>query len=305
MGGVPHDGGHVDVGGNLPAEGLVEQVVLGRGGQVLHAAHDVGDAHQVIVNDVGEVVGGHAVLLDEDHVIEGVVGEGHVPEHLVMIAGLALGGGILTDDVGHARVQLGLNLLRGQVQAVLVVLEHLAPGLGGGAALLQLLLGAEAVVGVAGPNQLLGVGQVEVLALGLDVGAAGAAHIGALVPVHAAVPQGVVDDLRRALHVALLVGVLNAEDEVAAHLLGEEIPVERRAQSAQVQEARGGGGKACAYLLHGKSSFLCRWITCPWRRSPSGPPSGCTRAVRGWNRDPCRNSRCAGTGRWRPPRSRG
>src|SRR5699024_1480299 len=69
--GVPHDGGAVDVGGHLPAEGLVEQVVLGGGGQVLAAPDHVGNAHQVVVHHVGEVVGGQAVPLDEHLVVQG------------------------------------------------------------------------------------------------------------------------------------------------------------------------------------------------------------------------------------------
>ena len=55
--GVPHDGGAVDIGGYVPAEALVQQIVLGGGGQVLGTPHHVGDAHQVIVDDVGKVVG--------------------------------------------------------------------------------------------------------------------------------------------------------------------------------------------------------------------------------------------------------
>ena len=32
-----------------PAEALVEQVVLRGGGEILAAAHDVGDAHEVVI----------------------------------------------------------------------------------------------------------------------------------------------------------------------------------------------------------------------------------------------------------------
>ena len=51
--------------------------------------------------------------------------------------------------------------------------------------------------------QLLGVGQVGVLALGLDVGAAGAADIGTFIPVEAAGTERVIDDLGRAFDEAL------------------------------------------------------------------------------------------------------
>ncbi len=66
--------GHVPEAGALPAEGLVEEDVLGGGGDPLFGADDVGDAHEVVVDDVGEVVGGEAVGLHEDLVVDvGVV----------------------------------------------------------------------------------------------------------------------------------------------------------------------------------------------------------------------------------------
>ena len=67
--GVPHDGGAVDVGGYLPAEGLVEQVVLGSGGQVLAAPDHMGDAHQVVVHYVCEVVGWITIRFDQNHIV--------------------------------------------------------------------------------------------------------------------------------------------------------------------------------------------------------------------------------------------
>ena len=56
--------------GHLPAEGLVEQVVLRGGGEVLAAADDVGDAHEVIVHNVGKVIGRQAVGLQQDLVLQ-------------------------------------------------------------------------------------------------------------------------------------------------------------------------------------------------------------------------------------------
>ena len=56
--------------GALPAEGLVEQDVLGGGGDPLLGADDVGDLHEVVVDDVGEVVGGEAVGLEQDLVVD-------------------------------------------------------------------------------------------------------------------------------------------------------------------------------------------------------------------------------------------
>jgi hypothetical protein len=71
----------------LPAEGLVEQDVLGRGGDPLFGADDVGDLHEVVVDDVGEVVGGEAVGLHQDLVVDVVVLEGDVAAELVAEGG--------------------------------------------------------------------------------------------------------------------------------------------------------------------------------------------------------------------------
>ena len=260
---VLHDRGQVDVDRLLPAKGLVEQVVLGRGGEVLVAAQHVGDAHGVVVDDVGEVIGGHAVGLDEDVVVQLGAVHGDVAVEHVVKGGLARLGHVLPDDVGDARVELGLDLLGGKVQAVLVVLPGLALGLGRGAALGQLLLGAEAVVGLALCDQLLGVGQVHVLALGLDVRAVVAADVRSLVPEEAAVAQRVVDDLRCAGHEPLLVRVLDAQDELAVVLLGEEIGIERRAQAAQVQIPGGAWRESRANVHVGRLLAFTRACSCP------------------------------------------
>ena len=60
---VAHDGRAVDILRDVPAEALVQQVVLRGGGEILAAAHDVGDAHEVVVNDICEVIGRQSVAL--------------------------------------------------------------------------------------------------------------------------------------------------------------------------------------------------------------------------------------------------
>ena len=92
---VPHDGRAVDVGGDLPAEGLVQQIVLGRGGQVLAAPDHMGDAHEVIVHHVGEVVGGQAVPLQQHLIVQSLVLHGDVTEGHIMEGGGALVGDCL------------------------------------------------------------------------------------------------------------------------------------------------------------------------------------------------------------------
>ena len=249
MGSVPHDGGQVDIGRDLPAQGGIQIVVPGRGGQVFHAAHDVGDAHEVIVDNVGEIIGGHAVLFDEDHVIHGLcIFEGHIAEDYIAVAGFAIGRGVHADRPGDAGCLLRRDLFRREMQAVLVIFPGTAGGFHSGTALLDLLLGAEAVIGMAGLYKLLRIGEISGLALGLDIGTAGTADIGAFVPVQAAGTEGIVDDLGRAFNKAFLVGILDAQDEAAVVLLRVEVGVEGGADTAEVHEAGGAWSESCSNL---------------------------------------------------------
>ena len=68
--GILHHGGTVHIGGHFPAKGLIEQIILGSRGQILAAPDHMGDAHQVVVDDIGEVIGGQAVPLDEHLVVQ-------------------------------------------------------------------------------------------------------------------------------------------------------------------------------------------------------------------------------------------
>ena len=67
---LAHDRVEVDEGRDIPAERLVEQDVLRRRGDELCTAHDVRDVHEMVIDDVGEVVGRHAVTLQEYLVLE-------------------------------------------------------------------------------------------------------------------------------------------------------------------------------------------------------------------------------------------
>ena len=58
--------------GCVPAKRLVEQDVQRGTGQPFFAADDVADAHVVVVDDVGEVVGRQAVGFHENLVVEHV-----------------------------------------------------------------------------------------------------------------------------------------------------------------------------------------------------------------------------------------
>ncbi len=62
----------------LPPECAVQQYVLRRRGDPLLGADDVCNLHEVIVDDIGEVIGGEAVRLQKNLIVDIVVFEGDV-----------------------------------------------------------------------------------------------------------------------------------------------------------------------------------------------------------------------------------
>ena len=232
---------------------------MGAEGEVLAAPDHVCDAHQMVVDDVGKVVGGQAIGFDKHLVVQGVVVHGDVAEHSVGEGGGSTGGNLLADDMRHAGSHTGPGLIQAQGAA----------GIGGtlkaAVVLLTLVFFAEAVVGVAPLHQQLGVFAIGVPALGLNIGSHGAANIRALVPGQAALPEGLVDDLGGALHQALLVGVLNAQDKGAVLVPGDEPGVEGGAQVSNVHIAGWGRGRSgCGPCPLGCGPPCRQTISYPW-----------------------------------------
>ena len=158
----------------------------------------------------------------------------------------ALLGHLLTDNIRDAGSKLLLNLLGGQVAAVAIIAGRHAGSLLNGADLLQPVLVAEAVVGCALFHQLQRVVLEHSHALALDIGTDRTADVRPLIPDQAGFLQGVVDDIHRTLDIPLLVGILNAQDELAAVAARPEIGIQRGAQVAQMHIAGRAGRKARA-----------------------------------------------------------
>ena len=238
-------------GGHVEAERLVDEDLARRVGQVVVAADDVRDAHVRVVAHHGEVVGGASVGAHDDHVVHHLGREAHVAVHgVVELDGAAVLGHAQAPHVRLAGLDARGSLGRVEVAARAVVARVAALfRLGFGALGVQLVLRAEAGVHAAAllhELERLGVG---VRALRLEVGAGSSPHLGALVPVQPQPLHGVEDDSHVLLGGALGVGVLDAQDEVAAHRAGERPVVDGRAGPAHMQAPGGRGGEADAYFL--------------------------------------------------------
>ena len=112
----------------------------------------------------------------------------------------------------------------------------------------SVVLIAEAAVGVTACDEQLGIFFIKSPPLGLDIRADRAANVRAFVMRQAAGAHGAVNDIDRALHIAALIGVLDAQDELAAGVPRDQVRIQRRAQIADVHIARRAGRKTGAHL---------------------------------------------------------
>ena len=183
----------------------------------------MGDAHQVIIDDIGKVISRQAVLLDQHVVIKRRAFRLNMAEEKVVKGGDSLCRDVLADHAGFAGLHSAPGFLARDAEAVLVILKCFSPRGGSLTPLLQLLLGAKAGIGVSGFYQLEGIGQIHVLALGLDIGAVFAADIRAFIIIQSCRAQRIINQLHSARHFTLLISVFNAKDELAPVFTGKQI----------------------------------------------------------------------------------
>ena len=200
-----------------------------RAWQPLLAADDVAHLHQVVVNDVGQVIGGQVVgALVEHFVVEDGAGDGDVAADEVMDGDVAARLDFEAHHILCALVDEALHLVgrHGERVAHLqacggVILEvgHLgAPGV-------EFVGRVKGDVGAARVEQLLDVDAIDVAALALLVGAVGATLAHTLVDADAQPVEGLVDVVLGAGHKARAVGVLDAQYHRAAVLASKQVVI--------------------------------------------------------------------------------
>ena len=246
----PQDHGQVREVGNRQAQRLVDQNLTGRVRQMVVAADDMRDLHVRVIAHHGEVVRGRAIRAHDDHVVHDVGRELRMTVYgVVECDGAVVVGNLQAPDMGFAGRNTAGCLVRIEAAARAVVSAiGLAVFLGCLALCIQLLFRAEAGIhGTALLQRFEGL-FVRIEAFGLTVRAVRAADLGALVPIKAQPLHGADDDTDVLIRRALGVGVLDAQDELAAHRAGEGPVEDSGTGAAQMQFARGRRCKAHAYL---------------------------------------------------------
>ena len=236
---------------HFPAESLINRHLLGRVRDVVVAADHVGDAHQRVVDRDHVVVHRNAGRdarrrADQDGVRDRLGGKFHRPAHQVVEA-QRLRADPQPHREGLARGQIFFNFRRAQRPAAAGVDLRLMGPDGRGLFLRQLLGRAEAAVGLALGQQLLGVLGINLQPLGLAI-RANVAFSRTFVPVQPQ-PAQILDQLGLVAPLgAFHVGVFNAQQKLAAGAPRKEPVVERCAGVAHMQQAGGRRSEANAWM---------------------------------------------------------
>ena len=219
----------------VPAERSIQQHVLGGGRDPLLAANDVADLHEVIVDHVGQVIGGKSVGLDEDLVVDLVgVDLDRVVAQQVVECDRGLARDLESNRVRLATLGARRRVARVELATLSVVSELRLLALLLLAELGQSLFGTEAAVGPARLDEPGDVLAVDLGPLRLAVGPVIAPDVRSLVPLEPDPPQRG-EDRRLARRLgAALVGVFDPQDEPPARGPGEDVVEQRHVGGADV-----------------------------------------------------------------------
>ena len=209
------------------------------------------DFHQMIVDDIGKVVGRKTVGLEQNAFVQFVIINFDVTVNNIMengSSGLMNG---LADNIRLAGGNAGARLFKAQALAGIFELDvlfvvFLLVGVSGG---------TETIMRAAQFYQFMRVFGIQRLALRLNVRTVIAADVRPFVPVHADSFQRVVNDFFGTLDKTLLVRIFNTENEVAAVGFGDEILVQCGSQVADVHIAGRAGGKSGSYFHNSTTYF--------------------------------------------------
>ena len=217
-----------------PTQGLEQQGLPKRVGQVVVAADHMGDCHVVVVDHHRQHVGRRAVGAQQYHVVELLVTDPDRSLHQVVDHRLAVPRRLDADHRRHVRRRLG----RVAVAPAAVVTHGSALGAGLGTHLGQLGRRTIAIIRPVLRQERprnLGVAR-RIVRLEYRL----------LIPIEAQPAKPIEDRLDGLRGRALAVGILDAQQEAATMVAGEQPVEERRAGTADMQGAGGRGGESNA-----------------------------------------------------------
>ena len=193
----------------------------------------MGNCHQMIVDHVGKVIGRKTVGLQQHALVQIIIVNFNIAVNFVMEVRFALFVDRLADGIGLAGGNSCPCLF--QRQPLARVLKFGGNGVFFRFVVFRLVFRrAETIMGTAQLNQLVGIFGIDRLSFRLDVRSVAAADIRPLVPIHANGFQGRINNVGCAFDIALLVGIFNPKQKIAAGRFGDQIFVQSGAQVADM-----------------------------------------------------------------------
>ena len=220
-------------------------------GQPLFATDDVRDAHQMVVDDVGQMVGRQIVCALVKHLVikDGAI-EGHSSTDHIIDLHLYIGRDEEANDILCTASDERIDLLaredqgiahRGTRGSIVLEVRHSL------ALLLQLLRRIEGDISLARIKELLDVLTVDVTPLTLSIRAAVTAVVHSFVKANTE-PLESFDDVGFCpWDEALAVGVFDTQQEFSPVRLSKKVIIESGADATYMQGSRRTGSKANAY----------------------------------------------------------
>ena len=235
--------GQVSETRQVVAQGLRNENLSGRVGQVFLGSNHMRDLEIVVVDHGGQVVEATAVGALNHVVLFAAPIELHRTTDQVVDRQSTGARDLQTHDRGASLGFEGRPLLRGFGDPAATVDERLLGRFGRLAFRLNFRGGGVVIVGGLTLDQLPYGRLIAVQALRLEIGPVRATHFRALIPLDAQPAKAVQNGLQGRRHVALLVGIVDPQHEMAAVLAGEEPIEQRRAHAANVQVSGRTGSK--------------------------------------------------------------
>ena len=211
--------------------------------QMLYGTHHMGNSEVVVIDNAGQMVQTCSIGTLDDVVLFLSPIECHIPTNHIMKRALAFAGH-LQSDCRNSPLRLQLSCMRLISGHPFSIVEKRFPFFLCRLPLLLQLLGSRVVaIGMPRFQQPFHFRLIPFHPLRLVVGRVRSTHVRTLIPVQPQPSESLKNRLQSFLDIALLVGIIDAQQECAISLSGEQIIEQRRADSTNVQIARGTGGK--------------------------------------------------------------
>jgi len=209
----------------VPSQSPIDQDLSGRVGKVVISTNHMGNAHQMVIDDTGKIIGSHSIGADDDKIANSLGIEVHFSVDEILKNDRLSFHPEAEDRAVSFRFHPG-DLGFGKGTATAVITGHLSFGELFLPDSLQPFKGAEAFVDFSFLKELIRIVTIERNALGLAIRAIGSAPVGTFVPLDSQPMKIFNDSIKGGFRRSLQIRILDPKDEGALMGSGKEVVVQ-------------------------------------------------------------------------------